>query len=453
MTLSVLVIDDDESIRTTLVEYFDALGYVARGAATATAGRRLAAEDAPDVVLLDLRLPDADGMDTLEALRTDDPDVGVILLTGHADVRTAVKAMQQGAADVLEKPVDLEVLAAAVARAAERGRMRQELAVLRSRAHSADTSAPLVAAPTLAELIDLAARNPDAPILLQGETGTGKGFVAKQIHDRSARRSAPFVEINCASLSATFFESELFGHERGAFTDARQAKRGLLEVAAEGTVFLDEIAEMSLDVQPKLLKVIEERSFRRLGGTTTLRSAARVIVATHQPLANAVSERRFRADLYYRLQVLTLTLPPLRSRPDDILPLADQSLPRGAMLSDSARTLLRTYPWPGNIRELKNTLWRAAILADGQPILPAHLGLTLPQTAADPAALGPSTIGGSNASTPPETPAFAQTLDSAERHAILAALASAGGNRTRAAKLLGVARSTLLEKLKRYGDQ
>ncbi len=440
-----LVIDDDESIRSTLVEFFEALGYVARGAGTAMEGRRLASEDAPDVVLLDLRLPDADGMVTLEALRADDPEVGVILLTGHADVRTAVQAIQQGAADVLEKPVDLEVLAAAVARAAERGRMRQELAVLRARSRSDEPSSPMVVAPTLAELIDLAARHPDAPILLQGETGTGKGVVARQIHDRSARRTAPFVEINCASLSATFFESELFGHERGAFTDARQAKRGLLELAGEGTVFLDEIAELSLDVQPKLLKVIEERSFRRLGGTTTLRSGARVIVATHQPLTNAVDERRFRADLYYRLQVLTLTLPPLRSRAHDILPLAEQSLPRGARLSESARDRLLAYRWPGNIRELKNTLWRAAILADGRPILPAHLGLTVQPDDAEPVvALAPTartdTASGS-----------VRTLDTAERDAIFAALRAVGGNRTRAARLLGVARSTLLEKLKRYG--
>ncbi len=445
MTLSLLVVDDDDSIRTTLIEFFETFGYTARGAASATEARRLAAEDAPDVVLLDLRLPDADGVLTLDALRADDPDVGVILLTGYADVRTAVKAMQHGASDVLEKPVDLELLAAAVLRAAERGRMRQELALFRARARVDNTDASAseapILVPTLAQLVDLAARNADAPILLQGETGTGKGFVARQIHERSTRAEAPFVEINCASLSSAFFESELFGHERGAFTDARQAKRGLLEVAGVGTIFLDEVADMSIDVQPRLLKVIEEKTFRRLGGTATLRSDSRVIVATHQPLVDAVAERRFRADLYYRLQVLTLTLPPLRERVNEILPLAESALPRGAILGADAKVALVAYAWPGNIRELKNTIWRAAILADGRPIQPAHLGLS-------PTA---STIS-VNASRDTRNIGVPVTLVSAERQAIAAAMKSADGNRTRAAQLLGVARSTLLEKLKKYGN-
>lgn len=434
MTVSILVIDDDETVRTTLVEFFETFGFTARGAATATEGRRMAAEHAPDVVLLDLRLPDADGVRALEALRADDPDLAVIVLTGFADVRTAVAAMQHGAADLLEKPVDLELLAAAVARAAERGRLRQEVAVLR--AHSRPHAVPPAMAPSVADLIDLAARNPDAPVLLQGETGTGKGFVARQIHDRSVRSQAPFVEINCASLSTTFFESELFGHERGAFTDARQAKRGLLEVAGNGTVFLDEIAELHAEVQPRLLKVLEERTFRRLGGTTTQRSDARVVVATHLSLAEAVADRRFRADLYYRLQVLTITLPPLRARPDEILIMAMAMLPNGSSLTNDAEDALMAYRWPGNIRELKNTMWRAAILAEGRPIEPIHLGIAAPAVAPD---------------TPnsPSEPA-PRTLEQAEHAAIRDALAASGGNRTRAARVLGIARSTLLEKLKRF---
>ena len=432
MTLSLLVIDDDETVRATLVEFFETFGFTARSAATATEGRRLAVVHAPDVVLLDLRLPDADGILALEALRADDPDLAVIVLTGYADVRTAVQAMQHGAADLLEKPVDLELLAAAVTRAAERGRLRQEVAVLRAQGRPASP----VMAPTVSDLIDLAARNPDAPILLQGETGTGKGFIARQIHDRSARNQSPFVEINCASLSTTFFESELFGHERGAFTDARQAKRGLLEVAGEGTVFLDEIAELSPEVQPRLLKVLEERTFRRLGGVTTLRSSARVVVATHQSLADAVAERRFRADLYYRLQVLTITLPPLRERQDEILTMARAMLPKGSSLTNDAKDALARYRWPGNIRELKNTVWRAAILAEGRPIEPVHLGM--PRNVAATVTTNVAT-----ATTP-------RTLEQAEREVIRDALTASGGNRTHAARILGIARSTLLEKLKRY---
>ena len=448
MTLSLLIVDDDPTIRETLVEFFETFGYTARGAGTATEGRRMAAEHAPDVVLLDLKLPDADGVTTLEALRADDPDVAVVLLSGYASVRTAVHAMQKGASDVLEKPVDLEMLVASVERAAERGRLRREVALLRSRAKSDEggdgsgqRKAPFLP-PSLSQLIDLAARNTEAPVLLQGETGTGKGYVARQIHDRSERNQSPFVEVNCASLSSTFLESELFGHERGAFTDAKQAKRGLLEVAGSGTIFLDEIADTSMDVQPKLLKTIEERTFRRLGGTTVLRASARVIVAAHQPLSEAVAERRFRADLFYRLQVLTLVLPPLREQPDQIPVLAAQLLPRGATLSAAASSTLQGYRWPGNIRELKNTLWRAAILADGAPIEPGHLGLPgMPSNADAPGTAAPS---GSTART--------VTLEESERTAIKAALHASAGNRSRAARELGIARSTLLEKLKRYPE-
>lgn len=437
MTLSVLVVDDDESIRSTLVEYFETFGFTARGAATASAGRQLAQEHAPDVVLLDLRLPDADGMTTLDALRADDADVAVIVLTGYADVRTAVSAMHRGAADVLEKPVDLEALTAAVQRAAAPGKLRQELALLRAQTRRGDGGVRDTFDPTLAQLIDLAARNADAPVLLQGETGTGKGFVAREIHDRSARNSLPFVEINCATLSATFFESDLFGYERGAFTDARQAKRGLLEVAGGGTVFLDEVAEMAVEVQPRFLKVLEERTFRRMGGTTVLRSNARVVVATHQPLADAVAERRFRADLYYRLQVLTITLPPLRARVDDIVPMAQSFLPPGARIDPSAVPALLAYRWPGNVRELKNTMWRAAILADGSPIRQAHLGLSDEPSDAAP---GLTIATGGTAS----------SMADVERDTIRRALAAATGNRTHAARALGIARSTLLEKIRKY---
>ena len=397
---SLLVVDDDQTVRETLGDYFDALGYVVRSAATATAGRQAAAEHAPDVVLVDLRLPDASGLTLLEALRADDPELGIIVLTGHADVPTAVRAMQQGALDFLEKPVDLEALAGAP--------------------------------PSLERLIELAARNDDVPVLIVGETGTGKGFVARRIHERSARATQPFVEVNGASLSATFLESELFGHERGAFTDAKQAKRGLFEVAGRGTLFLDEIGEVVPEVQPKLLKVLEERTFRRLGGTSELRSDARVIAATNQPLAKRVQEGTFRADLYYRLQVLTLSLPPLRERRDELETLARAFAPPGSRLGRAALRAIEQYDWPGNVRELKNTLWRAALLAEGAEIQPRHL--SLPELAGPPV---PAPV----------------TLAEVERAAIVDALAAMGGNRVRAAQRLGIARSTLLEKLKRLGIQ
>jgi two-component system response regulator HydG len=426
---SVLVVDDDRIIRETLADFFDALGYAARTAATASEGRQAAAAHAPDVVLVDLRLPDASGLTLLDALRADDPELGVIMLTGHADVPTAVRAMQQGAFDFLEKPVDLGALHGAVERAAELVRLRREVALLRAHGSVVDATPGAVGAePSLERLIELAARNDDVPVLIVGETGTGKGYVARGIHDRSTRAAQPFVEVNGASLNATFLESELFGHERGAFTDAKQAKRGLLEVAGRGTLFLDEVGELAAEVQPKLLKVLEDRTFRRLGGTAELRSGARVLAATSQPLADRVREGAFRADLYYRLQVLTLSLPALRERRGELATLTATFLPRGARLSAAGQRAMERYGWPGNVRELKNTLWRAALLAEGAPIEPRHL--SLPQLAT-------------------HTPTGPLTLAEAEQHAIAAALRATEGNKVHAAQMLGIARSTLLEKLKR----
>ena len=440
MALSVLVVDDDVSICEALTEFFETLGHRVRAAGSGTEATRLAERDAPDVALVDLRLPDIDGLALQRALRAADPELAVVLLTAHADVPTAVRAMREGAADFLEKPIDLDALAAAVDRAVEMGRLRREVSLLRARdlarestpaSSQAGASTPI--APTVERLVSLAAKHGDVPVLIVGETGTGKGFVARRIHESSTQRGAPFVEINCASLSATFFESELFGHERGAFTDAKQAKRGLLEVAGKGTVFLDEIGELAPAVQPKLLKVLEERGYRRLGGTSELRSEARILAATNQPLADLVQRGGFRADLYYRLQVLTIELAPLRARAAEIPALAAALAPRGARLTREALDALVAYPWPGNIRELKNVLWRAALLADLEPITPDHLALPMPPLrSAAPSSDAP------------------RTLEEAERLAIADALRVSGGNKARAARLLGIARSTLLEKLRRF---
>ena len=436
--LSLLIVDDDRTIRETLADYFAGVGYGVRTAATATEGRQAAAAHSPDVAVVDLRLPDADGLTLFEALRADDPELAVVFLTGHGSVPAAVRAMRDGAADFLEKPIDLGALDLAVRRAADHAHMRGELTLLRARDSEAlwQDSAPAdlmpALAPSLDRLVALAARNDDVPVLIVGETGTGKGFVARRIHELSPRGAAPFVEINGASLAGALVESELFGHEKGAFTDARQTKRGLLEVAGRGTLFLDEVAELAPEVQPKLLKVIEERTFRRVGGTATLTSEARVLVATHTLLEQAVAAGQFRADLYYRLQVLTIALPPLRDRRDQIPTLARTFLPVGATLTEVAAAALVTYDWPGNIRELKNALWRATILADGGAILPEHLGL-----------------GATRLVMPDREVAVpVMTLVDAERRAIDAALAATRGNRTRAANLLGIARSTLNEKLR-----
>ncbi|NUS96878.1 MAG: sigma-54-dependent Fis family transcriptional regulator, partial [Gemmatimonadaceae bacterium] len=332
MVISVLLVDDDETVRDTLGDFFRSLDWVVHLAATGTEGRRLAAEHSPDVALVDLRLPDGDGLRLVEALRADDAEMAILVLTGHADVATAVRAMRLGAADLLEKPVDLELLRAAVEQAAERVRERRELVHLRGRQAARDDVAGVWTLPGFERLVELAARNADVPVLLLGESGTGKTVVARQIHDRSPRAAAPFVAVNCASLAPALLESELFGHERGAFTDARAAKRGLLEIADGGTLLLDEIADLAPAAQPKLLTVIEDGVFRRVGGTTTRRADVRIVAATNTPLRGAVEEGRFRSDLFYRLQVLSIELPPLRERRDEILPLAKALLPRGARL-------------------------------------------------------------------------------------------------------------------------
>jgi two-component system, NtrC family, response regulator AtoC len=430
---SVLVVDDDTTVRETLAEYFESLGMEVMSAGTASEARAAVAQYLPDVVILDLRLPDTDGLALLAALREDDPDGAIVVLTGHADVRTAVRAMQGGAHDLLEKPVDLATLREAVLRGLQTVQLKREVAVLRAHSRaSGDSDQPdALLQPSFAKLIELAARNDDAPVLILGETGTGKGFVARRIHERSPRAAHPFVEINCASLSSTFFESELFGHERGAFTDARQSKRGLVEVAASGSLFLDEIGELATEVQPKLLKVIDEQRFRRLGGTAELRTAARIICATNQPMQTLVAAQQFRADLFYRLQVLTITMPPLRERRDELPALVAHLLPRGATLTPDAERAIATYAWPGNIRELKHALWRASILAEGQPITAHALNL--------PVGLPGDAVAATS---------VPMSLANAEQQAISAALEATGGNRAKAARLLGIARSTLHEKLR-----
>ena len=440
MSLCLLVVDDDQTTRETLSEFFSGAGYSVHVAATATDGRRGAATHAPDVALVDLRLPDADGLQLIEALLADDPDLAIIVLTGHADVSLAVRAMRLGAIDLIEKPVDLEVVQRAVERAAERARLRREVQHLRTRDATAIEAAAWTP-PSLEKLIDLAARNADVPVLILGESGTGKGLIARRIHDRSERAREPFVVVNCASLAPALLETELFGHERGAFTDARTAKRGLLEIARKGTLLLDEVAELAPAAQPKLLTAIEDGVFRRVGGTSVLRSDARVIAATNASLRNAVDEGRFRADLFYRLQVLTIEIAPLRERRAEIPHLTDALLPRGATLSDAARRAVEAYDWPGNVRELKNALWRAVVLADGQPVTPAHLALPsrIPNRAS------------ASAMTRPEVGSEVGTIADAERRAIVDALSATRGNKKRAAEMLGIARSTLLEKVRRFG--
>src|SRR6266568_69991 len=429
MTESILLIDDDEAVLRAIGAYFEKLGAEVTREATAKEGIETYERLRPDVVLLDLQLPDGNGIDTLERLRA--AGASVILLTGHGDIATAVRAMQLGAENFLTKPVEMEHLVAAAARVTEKVHLRRQNERLVA-ATADDDPAVLGNSPAMREMarqIQLLATSDRTTVLLAGESGTGKGWVARLVHRLSPRAAGPFIEVNCAGLSATFLDSELFGHERGAFTDAKSRKQGLFELADGGTLFLDEIGDLSPELQPKLLKVLETKTFRRLGGTHELTVDVRLVAATNRDLVKDVDAGRFREDLYYRLSVMPLRLPPLRDRSrEDRLALLTHLLADlkaqlpGCPSECSAEALERLLgaPWPGNVREMRNVLERAMILARGQPqIGTEHLPPDLRR-------------GGAAA----ERRHQPQSLADVERAQIERALRHHAGNRTRAAREL-----------------
>jgi two-component system response regulator HydG len=442
MSDSILLIDDDADLLRAVGDYFEKLGYEVYRAATGSDGVATYARERPDVVLLDLFLPDGEGLVFLEGLRRQ--DAAVIMLTGHGDVNTAVRAMQLGAENFLAKPVDMTHLAAAVARVGDKVRLTRRHALLRAQQDRAgDLGEVLGVSPAMRDIgrqVEMLAQSDRTSVLLTGESGTGKGYVARRIHNLSARRQQAFVDVNCAGLSATFLDSELFGHEKGAFTDARERKMGLLEVADRGTVFLDEIGELALELQPKLLKVLESKSFRRLGGTRELTVDVRLITATNRNLDQAVASGAFREDLYYRLAVMPLHLPPLRERAkEDRLALIQRFFADLATgfpdappeMTTEALDRLLAYQWPGNIRELRNVIERSLIMARGAKKLgPEHLPGDLARRLPDPSRGHPV------------------PLAEIEKRHIERTLRRHGGNRTRAAEELGISRATLINKIK-----
>ncbi len=441
MADSILLIDDDEGVLRSIGAYFERLGAEVYREGTVKEGLDTFDRMRPDVVVLDLHLPDADGLTALEQLRS--KNAAVVLLTGHGDIQTAVQAMQLGAENFLTKPVDMPHLAAAVARISEKVRLRRQNERLAAGV-AGDGIDGLGVSSTMQELarqVKLLASSERTTALLTGESGTGKGWAARLVHRLSPRSAGPFIEVNCAGLSATFLDSELFGHERGAFTDAKEKKQGLFELADGGTLFLDEIGDLAAELQPKLLKVLETKSFRRLGGTRELTVDVRLIAATNRDLVSDVNAGRFREDLYYRLSVMPLRLPAVRdrSREDRIALLTkimadlQRQLPGSPPeCSTEALDRLLSAPWPGNVREMRNVLERAMILARGQPqIALEHL----------PAELRRPTAGSRHQP---------QSLADVEKAQIERALRHHGGNRTRAAKELGISRATLINKIKAY---
>ena len=469
MSPTVLIVDDQPTIRKSLRHLLERKGYRACEADSGATALQTAQVEEPEVILLDLRLPDGDGLEVLERLKGVCPEAAVILLTGHGSVEAAVTAIKKGAEDFLEKdPSSPEVTEVRVEKALEMLKLRRENRYYRYQAHGRTPAQIPGSSPAIREIhsmVDLLAKAPQTTVLVQGESGSGKELVARAVHYRSTRADKPFLEINCAGLSEHLLESELFGHERGAFTDAKALKRGLLEIADGGTIFLDEIGDMPIAIQPKFLRVLENRTFRRVGGTRDISVDVRMITASNKDLAKLVENKTFREDLYYRLKVMPLSVPPLRDRGNDILVLADLFVQEfNGMLkkrirgfSPEAQQVLIAYSWPGNVRELRNVTERGMILCQTETIPVACLPAELQQLAGivpAPPPLGPTV-------TSVQVPGAAEalgvpssgfgTLEDMEKRYINEVLASVSGNRSQAARLLGISRSTLQDKIRRYG--
>jgi DNA-binding NtrC family response regulator len=438
----VLIVDDDPDIRESLSSALDPARYILVSAADGVTAIDLAEGFSPEVILLDLGLPDVQGLELIPRFRELDEMSGIVVLTATSEIAVVVRAMRLGADNFLVKPVSLDTLNEVLGRTLLAKRRDRQLRALVVRTAKPEESTLVGTSRPMRRVVELIVQvaDTDATVLLEGESGTGKGLAAEEIHRRSGRSEGPFLDMNCAGLSPTLLEAELFGHEKGAFTDASRTKPGLLEIASGGTVFLDEIGEMPLEVQSKLLKVLESRRFRRVGGIRDITSNVRLIAASNHDLKAMVHEGRFREDLFYRLNVFAITIPPLRHRADDILELAyhflgDLNRSMGTKVEGfdaSSNDILRRYSWPGNVRELRNLVERAVILVREGQIQNHHL----------PADLLNPTL----ASTGGEI----KTLTTIEAEHISLTLQSTGGNIKRAAELLGISRTTLYNKIKAH---
>jgi two-component system response regulator AtoC len=449
----ILVVDDEHLIRWSLEQNLKKQGYDVFAAGTGEEALKVVREESPDLMLLDIQLPGISGLEVLEKVKEGEEEIIVIMVTALGVLETAVKAMRMGAYDYINKPFNLDELAIVIRKALETSELKKEVAHLRSEQSRRYGISNLVGnsrhMKNVLTMVEKIARSDASTVLIQGESGTGKELIAKAIHYESSRADKPFMAINCAAVPETLLESELMGHEKGAFTDAKSQKKGLFELADGGTIFLDEIGDMEPGMQAKLLRVLEERTFRRVGGTRDIQVDVRIVSATNKDLLKAIEEKTFRNDLYYRIQVIPIFLPPLRERKDDILPLAEHFIGffnrefgksvKG--ISKMAEKFLTEYNWPGNIRELKNIIERAIILENEETLLLEHL----PQEIV--AKAGGAGSGPFNLRLPPE----GIDIEDVERELIRQALEVSEGNQSKAAKKLNLGIDAFRYRMKKFG--
>jgi two-component system response regulator AtoC len=485
---SVLVVDDDADVRALLKDLLSEEGYKPRIAKTGAEALEAVAKDLPDLVMMDVKLPDQDGLGVLKTLKREHPELEVIVMTAFGGSSTAIKAMEQGAYDYVTKPFEIDDLLATLKRVFEHADMSSEVSALRlelgksaaERERIVGSSKPML---EVFKLIGKVA-SADATVLITGESGTGKELVAEALHKASKRNPHPLVKVSCAALPETLLETELFGHEKGSFTGAMTMRKGRFETANKGTIFLDEIGEMTLATQTKLLRILQEREFERIGSNVPIKIDIRVITATNRNLAEEVDKGRFREDLYYRLNVIHIDMPPLRDRKEDIPLLVEHFLVKyrhapgeiPTTISEDALNRLVEYDWPGNVRELENAIERAVVLSRGNPITADHLPFSNSREARDRRALAQrrsrlddeearlddrrSALEADEAKAAAAdgangdgngTGSFKDRVSSLERQLIKEALDRAGGNRTKAAEDLGIYRRLLYAKIKEYG--